>query len=424
VLVAAVALALAAGSTATGAGAQGPPKLLRAQGHATKGRMSIRGRESRPAHGRSAQLRQTPNMLGRMPVPAKKQGTTSSSAAAPAAAPGPLLASTPGSVNIDGMDSATAPGWDPPDTNGDVGPDEFVQIVNMSWQVFDKSGNSIGGPYDLNSLWAKQPSTDPCNGAPKGDPTIVYDPIEDRWLMSYFAYGLDGFGNPASPFYQCLAVSLTGDPLGYWWLYDMDMTPLTKVVDGGFTPGFPDYPKLTVWPDGYYMSANLFWPEPDYNQRYAMGVAFEKHAMMEGQYARWRGFVMLDQSQTTGGMLPANYEGTAANAPPEGTPNPYVAPSASTADIYVYQFDGNWAGDNFTFATHTVPVSSYFPYVCADSQGRCIPQPGVGAQVLPALDGDQYMYRSAYRRIGGHESLVLNQTVDAASGGHLPGVQL
>jgi PKD repeat protein len=420
VLVAAVVLALAAGSSASGATAT-TPKILQVNGRPTKGRMSIRARESRPAHARNVHLRQTPNMLGRMPVPTRAKGTASSARPA-GTTPGPmLLASTPGSVNILGMDSTTAPGWDPPDTNGDVGPFEYVQIVNMSWQVFDKAGNSIGGPYDLNSLWAKQPSTDPCNGAPKGDPTIVYDPIEDRWLMSYFAYGLDGFGNPASLFYECLAVSLTGDPLGYWWLYDMDMTPLTQVVDGGFTPGFPDYPKLAVWPDGFYMSANLFWPEPDYNQRYAMGVAFEKHAMMDGQYARWRGFVVLDQSQTIGGMLPANYQGTAANAPTEGTPNPYVAPSATTADIYIYQFDGNWAGDNFTFTTRSVPVSSYYPAVCADSLGRCIPQPGTSL-LLPAVDSDQYMYRSAYRRVGGHESLVFNQTVDAASGGHIAGI--
>ncbi len=416
-----MALALVAGSTVSGASATTPPKIRVIHGPRAKGRMSILARQARPAHGRSAELRQTPNMLGlgRMPLTTAKEGTSTSTATAPGAAPGPLLASTPGSVNVDGMDSTSAPGWDPPDTNGDVGPYEFVQIVNMEWQVFDKSGSSIGGPYALNSLWAKQPSTDPCNSAPRGDPTVVYDSIEDRWLMSYFAWDLDGFGNPTSPYYQCMAVSLTGDPLGYWWLYDMDITDLTKVPDGGFTAGFPDYPKMAVWPDGYYMSANLFWPEPDFNNRYALGVAFQKLAMMEGQYARWEGFI-VDPDQALTGMLPANYEGTAATAPAEGTPNPFVAPSAGTADIYIIQFDGNWSGDP-TSAVRSVSVDSYFPYVCADSLGRCIPQPGTSL-MLPAVDGDQYMYRSAYRKVAGHESLVFNQTVDAASGGHIAGI--
>ena len=42
----------------------------------------------------------------------------------------------------------------PPDTNGEVGATQYVQIVNQGYQVFDKTtGASILGPNDIESIW-------------------------------------------------------------------------------------------------------------------------------------------------------------------------------------------------------------------------------------------------------------------------------
>ena len=50
--------------------------------------------------------------------------------------------------------------------------------------------------------------------------------------------------------YECMAVSRTNNPVaGGWYFYPW------QVETGGT---IPDYPKLGVWPDGIYMSANLF----------------------------------------------------------------------------------------------------------------------------------------------------------------------
>src|SRR5262249_37430647 len=63
---------------------------------------------------------------------------------APTAIPSP-------SVNFDGVGNIN--GVYPPDTNGDVGPNHYVQWVNLSFQIFDKTGVSLFGPAAGNTLW-------------------------------------------------------------------------------------------------------------------------------------------------------------------------------------------------------------------------------------------------------------------------------
>src|SRR5947209_16960152 len=40
----------------------------------------------------------------------------------------------------------------PPDTNGSVGPNHYVQIVNADFTVFDKSGTALFGPVPSNTM--------------------------------------------------------------------------------------------------------------------------------------------------------------------------------------------------------------------------------------------------------------------------------
>ncbi|HNO15770.1 MAG TPA: hypothetical protein PKH30_06440, partial [Actinomycetota bacterium] len=41
----------------------------------------------------------------------------------------------------------------PPDTVGDVGPNHYVQMVNLSLQIFDKDGTGVYGPVPSNTIW-------------------------------------------------------------------------------------------------------------------------------------------------------------------------------------------------------------------------------------------------------------------------------
>ena len=111
--------------------------------------------------------------------------------------------------------------------------------MNFTYQIFDKAGNSLAGPTDPATFWSGAPAGDACKNQ-RGDPYVLYDHLADRWVMTFFAQ------NPAIPGdslqYQCIAVSQTADPVsGGWFAYTF------------FLGIKNDYPKLAVWPDGYYM---------------------------------------------------------------------------------------------------------------------------------------------------------------------------
>jgi hypothetical protein len=135
------------------------------------------------------------------------------------------------------------PTSNPPDTNGRVGATQYVQWNNTSFAVFDKNGTRLYGPVAGNTLF--QPLGRACATHNDGDPVVAYDILSGRWILSQFVVG-------ASPDFshQCVAVSATGDALGSYYLYDF-------VTD---STNFVDYPKIGVWPDGYYMTGHVFNP--------------------------------------------------------------------------------------------------------------------------------------------------------------------
>jgi hypothetical protein len=169
-------------------------------------------------------------------------------------------------LNFDGIPfPGVACNCAPPDTNGEVGSTQYVQIVNEGLQVFNKAtGASMLGPVSIVSLWNGFGGV--CASAGDGDPVVLYDQLADRWVVTQFA----GTNVPTD---ECIAVSQTSDATGAWYRY-------------GFHLGsnFFDYPHLGVWPDAYYMTMNVFnsagtaflGPEP---------FAFDRAKMIAGQPA-------------------------------------------------------------------------------------------------------------------------------------------
>src|SRR5439155_12368344 len=75
----------------------------------------------------------------------------------------------------------------PPDTQGDVGPNDYIQSVNSSIRIHDKSGNVLAGPISYNAYFAAMGSATPCgNNQNGGDGVVVYDHTHDRWIVSDF----------------------------------------------------------------------------------------------------------------------------------------------------------------------------------------------------------------------------------------------
>ena len=158
-------------------------------------------------------------------------------AAAPAPAP---------SGNFPGLDFASwGAGW-PPDPNGDAGPNHYIQTVNTSIGIFDKPTGVRIAAFTFDTFFSQQPTGTPCDKNNQGDPIVLYDALSDRWIISGFAWS--NFTSGAM--YQCMAVSQTSDPVsGGWYFYAW------QTASGG---KIHDYPKLGVWPDGIYMTANVF----------------------------------------------------------------------------------------------------------------------------------------------------------------------
>src|SRR4051794_30395328 len=200
---------------------------------------------------------------------------------------GPLAMPTP-LITWQGVNNHFG-GW-PPDTQGDVGPNNYVQFINVHFQIWDKAGNSLYGPVPGNTLWTGFGGA--CQTSNDGDPITLYDAQANRWLMSQFASP----NYPNGPFYQCIAISTTGDPTGSYNRYSF-VTSANKLND---------YPHFGIWPDGYYMTANLF----DTSSNWAgTGVyAFDRASMLAGTPAT----MQLRELPITdwGGMLPSDMDGT------------------------------------------------------------------------------------------------------------------
>ena len=137
---------------------------------------------------------------------------------------------------FDGVNSVEGQcGCIPPDTNGDVGPNHYVETTNVAVKVFDKSGNTLLAAVPFDTFFAPLGGTTPCGtGLNQGDPFSFYDPLADRWVVSDFAFASFG-GNPS---YECIGVSQTSDPVsGGWFLYAVLVDP----TDAN------DYPKAAIW---------------------------------------------------------------------------------------------------------------------------------------------------------------------------------
>ncbi len=291
----------------------------------------------------------------------------------------------------------------PPDTNGDVGPNHYVQMVNIIFAIFDKSGNLLFGPAATNTLWAGFGG--PCETTNDGDPIVLYDHLADRWFLSQFA--LPQF--PDGPFFQCIAVSQSGDPTGAYNRYAFQI-PVDKIND---------YPKFGVWPDAYYMSVNQF--AAGSKAPAGAGVAaFERSMMHSGLTAQLVYIDLEPINPSFGGLLPADLDG---GQPPAGTPNFFVAfAETSTDQLQLWEFRvdfSNPASSTFgleglpNITLDTAPFNSFFGFRCLLTQ-QCLAQPGT-QQRLDVLS-DRLMFRLQYRNFGTHQTLVTNHTVNAGAG--------
>ncbi len=338
-------------------------------------------------------------------------------AAAPQAASSQLVsASIPAPMaNFDGLsnqDNFNVFGFrvNPPDPNGDVGPNHYVEMINLVFGVYSKTGTLLLGPVDTGTLWSGFAVPD-CTD-PSGDPVVLYDQLEDRWILTQFT--------TAGPeYFNCVAVSQTGDPTGAYYRY-------------AFSTGlnFPDYPKYSVWTDSYVITTREFGPTAEYG----IGVyGLEKNKMLNGEPNARAVSFFLDGNDPAilplvgDGLLPADIDGkqkpkTDTAIPLVGTQDDNASYGAAVDALNIWDLSVKWHSTptaSIALATQ-LPVASFdsiFP--CAPSSRDCLPQPGIvnPAQYLDILSYRQRpTFRLAYRNFKDYESLVTNQSVEALPG--------
>ena len=270
----------------------------------------------------------------------------------------------------------------PPDTDGDVGPDHYFQMVNLSFAVYDKEGNKLYGPVNNSTLWSG--FTGPWTGENDGDPIILYDEQADRWIASQFAL----VTNNAGPYYELIAVSATGDPLGEWYRYAYEFDNM------------PDYPKFGIWPDAYYFTINQFANGSSFD---GAGVcAVDRDAMLAGEEDAE--IVFFDMNSSFISLLPSDFDGSIP--PPEGSPA-YMVSLGSGSQLRLWICDIDWEDPNNSSLVYDqiLPVESF------SNNGITIRQPGTSQQL--ATLANRLMFRLQYRNFGDYAAMVTNHSVNA-----------
>jgi hypothetical protein len=327
---------------------------------------------------------------------------------------GPALQIPAPSANFEGLsnqDNFNIFGFrvNPPDPNGAVGPNHYVEMINLVFGVYSKTGALLLGPVDTGTLWAGFAVPD-CTD-PSGDPIVLYDQFADRWLLTQFT-------TRGPIYYDCVAISTTGDPTGSYYRY-------------AFSTGvnFPDYPKYGVWTDSYVITTREFGPTIEYG----IGVyGLEKNKMINGQPARDVHFFIdgniPEQLPLVGdGLLPADIDGkqkpmTDTAIPLVGTQDDDAGYGATFDAINIWDLFVKWRSTpiatlSLNTQLPTAAFDSIFP--CAPTSRDCLPQPGITdpAQYLDILSYRQRpTWRLAYRNVRVYEALVTNQSVEATPG--------
>ena len=266
----------------------------------------------------------------------------------------------------------------PPDTNIAVGDTQIVEWVNISWEVFDKkTGVPVLGPIDGNAIWSNLPGGPSCATQDSGDPVVQWDTVAHRWLL---------FQNVFFPPYAvCVAVSQSADATGSYWIYQFS-------VPGN---GFPDYPKIGVWPTGYFQANNNFGDLSSFVG--SQVCAYNRTKLLIGDASAEQQCFQLSANDYS--LLPGDLD--SPTAPPTGQDEFYIGSMGrvDNAHLSAYSFHVDFVTPANSVVTgmnnsQLLPIANFTPACNGNYGAACVPQKGI-TDLLDSL-GDRLMYRFAY----------------------------
>ncbi len=300
---------------------------------------------------------------------------------------------------LDGIDFDEAQIW-PPDVNGDIGENYYVQGVNGTpsslIRIWDKVTGEVEATISTNTLW------DEVGAYVVGDIIVIYDRLENRWLLSEISFSS-----------MTIAISQTSDPMGSYNIYEFPLGSL------------PDYPKFAVWGDAYYATTNEF---NGFNPVYA----FDKEDLLTGAAN-----VDLVIYEDIPKLDPGGYSFEVSAAvdfsgvnDPGNTPMMVVRitddefANVSTDGIEYFTFETDFDDPSLSVVNgpFSIELAPYESNLCAYGIFDCLNQPD-GYEVIgndtifspsPQLSALQQvvMHRPQYRKFNDYESIILNFSVD------------
>ncbi len=238
----------------------------------------------------------------------------------------------------------------PPDPEIAVGPNHVIAVVNVAFEIYDKTGTSLVGPTTLSSFFAGTPG---CSSTGVFDPNVLYDEEADRFVL-----GIDGDGTD-----YCVAASTGPDPTGTWNRYGFPTD-----IGGAFF----DYPHAGVGVDAIFMGSNQFSP---------IGPFLEGRVFAMDKAAMYAGLSLSVVSRSTGSdgtPQPANLHGFGQGTWPSSGPHYIMTELFDGANHTVWSWEDPFGANVLTRLADlnlnaATGVTAGFPVD--------VPQAGSGAQL-------------------------------------------
>jgi hypothetical protein len=286
--------------------------------------------------------------------------------------------------------TAQSPGQGSPlDPTGAAGLTAYVQAVNSNYRAYNKAtGAPLMNSLSLSTLWAGTSAA--------GDPVVLYDKYADRWFIMQFQLPSNNK--------VLIAISQTNDPTGAFYKYTF--SSLTQQ---------PDYLKFSIWPDGYYMTAN-----------FGLQICiFDRTKMLAGDQTASMILKTLPNFQHDQGFYTPNIADADGTLPPNGTPATLFGfednnAGGSKDQIHVIKITTNWTTPSSTTAVEDTPGGSPLATAAFNSTFSAaamseISQKG-SSNGIDAIQGI-FMFRAQYRVWAGYNSVLLSGVVNADGNG-------
>lgn len=291
------------------------------------------------------------------------------------------------------FDADTTPQAGVTDPTGAIGPNHYIAAWNFGFRIFDRNGDPLTPEASLATIFP---------GNAIGDPIVLYDELADRFVITEFDSSPNGFN---------VAVSQGPDPVNDGW----------HVYTTGFGTGaFPDYTKFSIWPDGYYVTANI----GSSNRVFAV----EREKMINGEDAQFVGFQLPGIDLPIGGFYsPQGFSVTGGSHPEPGNFSVvYMQDDAWNGvdedHLKIWTLNVDWlnTANSTSSQPQEIPTADFIATFDNGSFSNLEQPNGISIDALQAT----VMNQAQFRQFLDYNSVVFNFVVDTdATAGELAGIR-